>query len=170
MVYKPRRERRARGGKAAETEPLHPEHGHQYNAQGSPEERSESAESDGFRRGGMPKKKHRKEGGKVEGHAARHHLGRRARGGHVAHEPHHDHDGHGGMSVSIHHHRKHGGGVDGEEKREEKREERARGGHVGHHKGHRARGGGAPFSEAHNLGSPGNDKKTGPGENTETIP
>jgi hypothetical protein len=59
--------------------------------------------------------------------------------------------------------RKRGGHVEHEE---EKREHRARGGHVRHK---HARGG-APFSEAHNLTAPGNDKKTGPGESTDSIP
>lgn len=77
MAYKTRRERRAGGGKA-ETEPLRPEHGNQYNAQGSPEEKEESAKSDGFRRGGPAK---RKAGGHVDGAEAKQHLGRRARGG-----------------------------------------------------------------------------------------
>ena len=142
MVYKPRRERRARGGKAGGTEPLHPEHGHQYNAVGSPEAREESAESDGFKRGGMPGKK-RKEGGKVEGHGARHHMGRRARGGATKREE----------------ERK-------EDHREEEREKRARGGHVRH----KHASGGAPFSAAHHISPPGNDKKTGPGEDAESIP
>ena len=97
MAYKSRRERRAEGGKA-ETEPLRPEHGHQYNAQGSPAEKAESAKSDGFRRGGAKK---RKDGGRVHGEAAKHHLGKRARGGRAEEK---------------------------EEKREEERPERARGG------------------------------------------
>jgi hypothetical protein len=119
MTYKPRRERRASGGKAAETEPLRPEHGNLYNAKDSPEgKHAEHDESDGFKRGGMAKKK-RKEGGKVEGEEAKHHMGKRARGGHV--------------------------------------------------KGKFAKGG-APFSAAHHISPPGNDKKTGPGEDTETIP
>lgn len=147
MVYKPRRERR-RGGKAANDEPLPgedglpEEHGNQYNAKGSPEEKSESAKSDGFKRGGRMKKK---EGGKVEGHGAKHHLGKRARGGRMEH---------------MEHKKEH-------EKHEEERPERARGGHVGHK---RARGGGAPFSAAHNISPPGNDKGTGPGEKADTIP
>lgn len=158
MVYKPRRERRAKGGKA-ETEPLHPEHGHLYNAEGSPAAKSaEDDESDGFRRGGMPKRKKRKEGGKVEGHAARHHLGKRARGGATA--PH----------VEMHlgeHHEKHGEHHKEEHRHhEEEREKRARGGHV---RSKHARGG-APFSEAHHISPPGNDKKGGPGEDAETIP
>ena len=56
MSYKPRRERRARGGKAAETQPLHLEHGHQYNAQGSPEAKEEDEKSEGFKRGGRAKR------------------------------------------------------------------------------------------------------------------
>jgi hypothetical protein len=158
MTYKPRRERRAMGGKAADTEPLPKEHGHQYDAVGSPEEKSESAKSDGFKRGGMAKKK-RKEGGHVEGHAARHHLGKRARGGGMKAPP---------MER-------------GEDGPKEEPDERKRGGHVEHHeeKPHRARGGhvkgkfskgGAPFSAAHKLSPPGNDKNTGPGEQAETIP
>ena len=176
MAYKTRRERRERGGKAAETEPLHPEHGNQYNAQGSPMEKSESAKSDGFKRGGMPKKK-RKEGGKVEGERARHHLGRRARGGHVSPHvdlhfaEHHEHGGHDGSHHGGDHHPKsgdhehahHQGHHDGAPKR-------ARGGHVDGEKGRRARGGSAPFSNAHKLTGPGNDKGTGPGEMAPTIP
>lgn len=77
MTYKPRRERRAAGGKA-DTEPLPKETGNQYNAKGSPEEKEESAESDGFKRGGRAK---RKDGGHVEGMKAKSHLGKRARGG-----------------------------------------------------------------------------------------
>jgi hypothetical protein len=153
MVYKPRRERRERGGKAGETEPLHPEHGHQYNAQGSPEEKEEDAKSDGFKRGGMPKKK-RKEGGKVEGHGAKHHLGKRARGGATKHREEERKEEHREERKEHHH--------------EEEREHRARGGHVSH----RARGGTA-FSEGHKLvAAPGkgSEKSNGPGEDAETIP
>lgn len=155
MVYKPRRERRARGGKAGETEPLHPEHGHQYNAQGSPEAKEEDAESDGFKRGGMAKKK-RKEGGKVEGHGAKHHLGKRSRGGAMKHheEKREEHREEERKEERKEHHH------------EEEREHRARGGHV---RSKHARGG-APFSAAHHISPPGNDKKTGPGEDAETIP
>jgi hypothetical protein len=158
MTYKPRRERRARGGKA-DMEPLHPEHGHQYNAQGSPEEKEESAKSDGFRRGGAAKKK-RKEGGHVEGHAAKHHLGKRARGG-GAHKPH----------VEMHmgeHHEHHGGGEHAGGHHHEEMPHRARGGHVKH----RERGGSA-FSEGRKLVAPpvkGSEKENGPGENAPTIP
>ena len=171
MSYKPRRERRARGGKAADTQPLHLEHGHQYNAQGSPEDKEESEGPDGFKRGGRAKKK---EGGHVEGHGAKHHLGKRARGGasptserkeEEEYAPDRKHGGH------VEHDRKHGGHVE---------HDRAHGGHVEHEgKAHRARGGhvrgkhargGAPFSEAHKLAPPGNDRATGPGENTESIP
>jgi hypothetical protein len=150
MVYKPRRERR-RGGKAEE--PLHLESGNKYNAVGSPEAKEEDEKSDGFNRGGMAKKHKKKEGGKVEGHAAKHHLGKRARGG-------------GMMAKEI------------KEEKAEKHEpdgempERARGGHV-HHKEHhkRARGGGAPFSEGHKQAkAPDDDKDTGPGERAPTIP
>lgn len=172
MVYKPRRERRAKGGKA-EAEPLHPEHGHQYNAVGSPEAKEEDAESDGFKRGGMPKKR-RKEGGKVEGHGAKHHMGKRARGGatkpHVEMHmgEHHEHHGE--------HHKEHHGEHEPERRarggetkhREEEREKRARGGHVSH----RARGGTA-FSEGRKaVASPskGSEKANGPGEDAETIP
>jgi hypothetical protein len=63
MAYKKRSERkRSMGGKAVS--------GNQYNAQGSPEERSEKAKSDGFKKGGM-----------VEGKAGKSHLAKRARGG-----------------------------------------------------------------------------------------
>lgn len=79
MTYKPRRERRAAGGKA-DTEPLPKEKWNQYNAKGSPEEKEESAESDGFKRGGRAK---HKDGGQVEGMSAKSHLGKRARGGNV---------------------------------------------------------------------------------------
>ena len=168
MTYKPRSERkRAKGGKAtAETEPLHPEHGHQYNAQGSPEEKEETAKSDGFKHGGHVKK--RKHGGHVEGQAAKHHLGKRARGGAtVPHHidlhmgDHHEHDGHDGPHHGTHH--------DGE---------RPDGDH--HHKGghvaHRARGGramargGSPFSAAQKTKPPGNDRESGPGEQAPMIP
>lgn len=72
MAYKKRSERkRSFGGKAEGPE-------NQYNAKGSPEEKSEHAASDGFKRGGMAK---RKAGGHVEGAAAKMHMGRRARGG-----------------------------------------------------------------------------------------
>lgn len=157
MTYKPRRERRARGGKAGETEPLHPEHGHQYNAQGSPEEKEESAESDGFKRGGMPKKK-RKEGGHVEGHGAKHHLGKRARGGATAPKVE--------MHLGEHHEHKKGGEHHEEHKHHEEPERRARGGHV---RSKHARGG-APFSAAHQISPPANDRKGGPGESAESIP
>jgi hypothetical protein len=169
MAYKTRRERRERGGKAVH-EPLPDERGHQYNAQGSPEEKEETAKSDGFKHGGAPHKK-RKRGGHVEGAMAKHHLGKRARGGAAHHGEHHkvEHELH---KEHHEHHRARGGHVPEHEKEHEKkeheREERARGGHVGHHK--RARGGGAPFSSAHNLSAPGNDKKTGPGEDAEAIP
>ena len=73
MAYKKRSERkRSNGGKAEGPE-------HQYNAQGSPEEKLEHAKSDGFKRGGAAKK--RAHGGHVEGEKARHHMGKRARGG-----------------------------------------------------------------------------------------
>lgn len=63
MAYKKRSERkRSYGGKA--------ESGNQYNAQNSPEEKSEKAKSDGF-----------KKGGHVEGMKGRSHLAKRARGG-----------------------------------------------------------------------------------------
>ena len=155
MSYKPRRERRARGGKAAETQPLHLEHGNKYNAQGSPEAKEEDEKSNGFKRGGRAK---RKEGGHVEGHAAKHHLGKRARGGGTPEGERKEEDEYAPD-------RKRGGHVE-HEKEEEKREHRARGGHVRHK---HARGG-APFSEAHKLSPPGNDKSTGPGEDADSIP
>ena len=71
MAYKSRKARKA-GGKAEGPE-------FQYNAQGSPEEKEEHAKPDGFKRGGMAKK--RAHGGHVEGEKARHHMGKRARGG-----------------------------------------------------------------------------------------
>lgn len=77
MSYKPKRERRAVGGKA-DNEPLPKEKWNQYNAKGSPEEKEESADSDGFKRGGRAK---HKDGGHVEGMEAKKHLGKRARGG-----------------------------------------------------------------------------------------
>lgn len=137
MAYKSRRERRAEGGKA-ETEPLRPEHGNQYNAKGSPEEREESAKSDGFKRGGAKK---RKQGGEVHGEAAKHHLGKRARGGAAERK-------------------------EEEKKEEEKRdapEERARGGRA-------MTSGKTPFSSAHNTEPPGNKKDSGPGEQAPMIP
>jgi hypothetical protein len=162
MTYKPRSERkRARGGKA-EGQPITAEHGHQYNAQGSPEAAEEDAKSDGFHRGGMmPRKK--KAGGKVEGREAKHHLGKRARGGatpahidlHMA--EHHEHDGHDGP-----HHGEH---TDGERPDHGHHQHRARGGHVKA----MARGG-SPFSAARKTTDFQDDKKTGPGEQAPTIP
>ena len=73
MAYKSRKARKA-GGRAEEEGPKF-----QYNAKGSPEEKSEDAKSDGFKRGGAAKK--RAHGGHVEGEKARHHMGKRARGG-----------------------------------------------------------------------------------------
>jgi hypothetical protein len=146
MAYKTRRERRAEGGKAEETEPLHPEHGHQYNAKGSPEEKEESAKPDGFKRGGAKK---RKEGGKVEGEKARHHLGRRARGGHTM-----------PANEEVHRRREHEART--ERERHEERPERARGGRA-------MKSGETPFSSAHNTKPPGNDKD-GPGEQAAMIP
>ena len=71
MAYKSRRERRADGGKANGGT-------HQYNAVGSPEEKEEKAKTDGFKRGGRKERAH---GGMVDGKKAKHHLGKRARGG-----------------------------------------------------------------------------------------
>lgn len=97
MAYKKRSERkRERGGKA-EGQPLNEEHGHQYNAVGSPEAHEEEAKSDGFKRGGMAHKK-RAHGGHVEGEAAKHHLGRRARGGTMHHEEHRQERARGGRT------------------------------------------------------------------------
>ena len=175
MTYKPRRERRAMGGKAVSTEPLPGRHGlppekeNQYNAKGSPEEKEEHAGPGGFRRGGAPKK--RKAGGHVEGKAAHHHMGKRARGGSTEHH---------GLHAGHHEKKRAAGGPTSDEMdhlgmeyghrhstpTEHRMEERKRGGHVTK----RAKGGGAPFSAAHHLMPPGNDKKTGPGEDTETIP
>ena len=80
MAYKKRSERKHRsfGGMAEKNE-------HQYNAQGSPEEKSEHAKSEGFKRGGHA---HRKHGGNVEGEGAKHHMGhmKRAHGGAVRHK------------------------------------------------------------------------------------
>lgn len=141
MVYKPRRERK-RGGKAEEGQPITEEHGHQYNAQGSPEAREEDAKSDGFHAGGMmPRKKKRKEGGHVEGEKARHHLGRRARGGEAHREPEHRH--------------------------EPEREERARGGRTEHKAMAR---GGSPFSSARKTEAPPGKTNDGPGEQAPVIP
>ncbi len=146
MAYKSRAERkRARGGKATETQPYEPEHGHLYNAEGSPASHSIDAKSDGFKHGGMPKKK-RKEGGKVEGEKARHHLGRRARGGMTpAHE------------------------TKTEERHEEEHKEKR---HEEHERSERARGGRterAPFSSAQKTKPPGNEMD-GPGEQAPMIP
>ena len=154
MTYKPRRERRAEGGKAGHTQPLHTEHWNQYNAKGAPEDKEESEKPDGFKRGGRMKK--RKEGGEVSGDAATHHLGKRARGGATAHRK--------GSGFEDKNDRN--PGEDGKEKSETPH--RKRGGHVGGHK--RASGGATPFSHGHNLTPPGNDKKTGPGEDADTIP
>lgn len=96
MAYKKRSERkRASGGKAEGPE-------HQYNAQGSPEEKEEHAKSDGFKRGGAPKK--RAHGGHVEGEKSKHHMGKRARGGKMEHEEHRARGGHVGK-------RTHGGAM-----------------------------------------------------------
>lgn len=140
MTYKPRRERRAAGGKA-DTEPLPKEKWNQYNAKGSPEEKSESAESDGFKRGGSAKK--RKDGGHVEGMSAKSHLGKRARGG-ATEEP-----------------RK---GTEAPTK-EDTVPERASGGSVKA----MARGG-SPFSSAQKTKPPSEDRETGPGEQAPMIP
>lgn len=75
MAYKSRKARRAAGGKTE----------NQYNAQGSPEEKSEHAKSDGFKRGGGMKRAH---GGMVEGEKAKSHMGKRARGGSVGKRTH----------------------------------------------------------------------------------
>jgi hypothetical protein len=141
MVYKPRRER-ARGGKAEDTEPLHPEHGNKYNAVGSPEAKEEDAKSDGFKRGGMAKKK-KKDGGHVEGGMARHHLGKMRRGGMTEEKKMEDHTA------------------------EDRPMERARGGRTDKPM---ARGG-SPFSSAHKTVGPVDTKmKDGPGEQAPIIP
>ena len=156
MVYKPRSERkRAKGGKASDTEPLPAEHGHLYNAQGSPESKEIDEKSDGFKRGGRAK---RKEGGHVEGEKARHHLGRRARGG-ATEEPRHGKEEMSEREDTENDERKRGGHVE--------MEKRARGGHVS---GKAMARGGSPFSSAHKLGGPSEDKETGPGEQAPTIP
>ncbi len=142
MAYKSRKERK-RGGKAEETQPEHAESGHLYNAQGSPESREIDAKSDGFKKGGRAK---RKEGGHVEGHASKMHLGRRARGG-KAEEKEDEREGE----------------MDDENKEEHERPERARGGHV-------IKRGAAPFSSAQNTSPPDNSKGTGPGEQAPVIP
>lgn len=151
MTYKPRSERkRASGGKASDTEPLPKEHWNQYNAKGSPEEKEEDAKPDGFKRGGHMKK--RKDGGHVEGEKAKHHLGRRARGGAADEDP-----------------RK---GTESPTREDTMNDERKRGGHVEE----RARGGRAmmkgatPFSAAHSTKPPSEDKETGPGEQAPMIP
>jgi hypothetical protein len=77
MAYKSRKARKA-GGRA-DSSP------NQYNAQGSPEEKSETAKSDGFKRGGAAKRAH---GGHVEGEKAKHHMGKRARGGSIGRRTH----------------------------------------------------------------------------------
>lgn len=84
-MYKKRSERkRSYGGRT--------ESFHQYNAQGSPEEKEEHAKSDGFKKGGHVKRAH---GGHVDGHHAKHHLGKRARGG-AMHEEKREHRARGG--------------------------------------------------------------------------
>lgn len=131
MAYKKRSERkhRAHGGMAGGKI-------NQYDAQGSPEAREESEKSEGFRKGG-----------KVEGDRAKHHLGKRARGGSIKH--HHDHDGKGHTSIAVHHHNEH--------KRGGKVEKRARGGGV------RGMSGGAPFSAGRHSTAP-SSKMGSPGE------
>lgn len=76
MAYKSRKARKA-GGRT-DSSP------NQYNAQGSPEEKSETAKSDGFKRGGAK----RAHGGHVEGEKAKHHMGKRARGGSIGRRTH----------------------------------------------------------------------------------
>lgn len=79
MAYKKRSDRkRAQGGKAEGPE-------YQYNAQGSPEEKSEHAKDDGFKRGGGMKAAHKEH---AEGGKAKAHLGKRARGGRAVHHGH----------------------------------------------------------------------------------
>jgi len=78
MAYKKRSERKS-GGKL----------GNQYNAQGSPEEKEETAKEDGFKRGG----KARAHGGHVEGEKAMHHMGHRKR----------EHHAHGGKVGRVAH-------------------------------------------------------------------
>lgn len=152
MTYKPRSERkRASGGKATDTEPLPKEHWNQYNAKGSPEEKEEDAKPDGFKRGGAKK---RKEGGHVEGEKAKHHLGRRARGGSADAEPRHGEEIKS-REDTTNDERKRGGHV----------EERARGGHV-----KAMMSGGSPFSTANKTKPPSEDKETGPGEQAPMIP
>lgn len=154
MTYKPRRERRASGGKA-ETEPLREEKGNQYNAVGSPEEKSEHAKSDGFKRGGHA---HRKHGGHVEGKSAMHHLGKRARGGRAEEKEEKREErargGHVGGHDGSHHHAV---------------ERKMLGGHA-HHHAKRARGGATPFSSAHNTKDWTDGKESGPGEKAPVIP
>jgi hypothetical protein len=166
MVYKPRSERkRARGGKA-EGQPVEDERGHLYNAEGSPESKEIDAKSDGFKRGGAKKRKH---GGHVEGEKAKHHLGKRARGGpteekKLEDEP--EHEKHGGEV----HHRARGGGMEAAEhhhEHHEHHEKRARGGRTEHRPMAR---GGSPFSSARKTEDFENDKKTGPGEQAPVIP
>jgi hypothetical protein len=159
MTYKTRHERRARGGKAVGSQPLKPEHGHLYNAHGSPAAEAIDEKSDGFKRGGAKK---RKEGGHVEGHGAKHHMGKRARGGRAEHESKHEEK----KEEERKEHKR-------EEHDREEREERAAGGPVMRAAGGpvlRARGGGAPFSAAHKLTGPSNSKGDGPGEQADTIP
>jgi hypothetical protein len=79
MAYKSRKARRASGGRTEEGPKF------QYNAKGSPEEKSEDAKSDGFKRGGAAKRAH---GGHVEGEKAKHHMGKRARGGSIGRRTH----------------------------------------------------------------------------------
>lgn len=144
MAYKSRAARK-RGGKAGEGQPIDEEKGHLYNAEGSPESKSIDAESDGFKRGGKAKKR---EGGAVEGGAARMHLGKRARGGMAGKES--------GDKVEER-------DEDEPEHEDEEKPERARGGRA------MARGG-SPFSAARKLTDFDNDKKTGPGEQAPVIP
>ena len=78
MSYKPRRERRAAGGKAVGAETRNEERGNLYNAKGSPAADAIDAKSDGFKRGGKAK---RADGGPIEGEGAKASMGKRARGG-----------------------------------------------------------------------------------------
>ena len=128
MAYKKRSERKHRsfGGRAEKNE-------HQYDAQGSPEEKEEHAKSEGFKRGGSHH--HRKHGGHVDGEHAKHHMGHRARGGRM----------------------------------EEEHEKHAKGGKVGRMSHHAAARGGSPFSSGRTKTGPGNQKGS-PGEQAPLEP
>lgn len=79
---------------------------HLYNAQGAPEAGEAMDETPGFHKGGKTKKHmKRKDGGKAEGHEAKHRADHKKRGGHA----HHAKGGHAKKEHEGHHKRADGG-------------------------------------------------------------